>query len=198
MINFSFNSVQIQHIIGPAGRYLDWFYALNTYLPEYGINTKEQVAAFLAECCHESNNFTQLEENLNYSAERLLIVFPRYFSTLEDTQLYERQPMKIANRVYANRMGNGNEQSGDGWLYRGRGLIQITGKDNYIQLGIDDPNVLTSISGAVEGSCKYWEVNGLASLTDINDISRKVNGGTNGLQVREQLYNKILGILNEF
>ncbi len=122
---------QLQELL-PGNPYLSyWTDALNKILPEYEINSSLRVAAFLAQCAHESGNFKFLTENLNYRWESLRKVFPRYFPTDELAQQYARQPEKIANRVYANRMGNGDEASGDGWRYRGRGLIQLTGKDNY-------------------------------------------------------------------
>ena len=122
---------QLKECIG-NNPYLDqWAQALNAILPEYGINTPERVAAFVAQCAHESGNFRFLTENLNYKAESLVKVFPKYFKTLDEARAYERQPEKIANKIYANRMGNSDEASGDGWRYRGRGLIQLTGHDNY-------------------------------------------------------------------
>ena len=98
---------------------------------KYEINTLNRAAGFLAQCSHESNNFRILEENLNYSADALIKVFPKYFKSLDEAKLYARNPEKIANKVYANRMGNGDEASGDGFKYRGRGFIQLTGKNNY-------------------------------------------------------------------
>lgn len=204
---FSFNSSLLSTILNKNPNYLDWFRSLNTYLPVSNINTVNRVSAFLAQCCHESNNFITLEENLNYSATRLIEIFPTHFSNLQEANTYDRKPIKIANRVYANRMGNGDEKSGDGWNYRGRGLIQLTGKNSYLQYSTDvfnnnsaqlDPSLLTTTDGAVQSACWFWTKNNLNVLADqnnINAISRKINGGDNGLQERSQLYNKILSIL---
>ena len=113
-------------------RYIDhWYDAFQQLLPDYDINTPLRVAHFVAQCAHESGNFVFIEENLNYRAASLMSVFKKYFATMELAQQYEKKPEKIANRVYANRMGNSDEASGDGYRYRGRGLIQLTGKDNY-------------------------------------------------------------------
>ena len=112
-----------------------WHLPLNDAMAEYGITTPARQAAFLAQVAHESARLGVLEENLNYSAEGLVKVFPRHFPTLKAAALYARQPEKIASKVYANRLGNGDEESGEGWLYRGRGLIQITGADNYRACG---------------------------------------------------------------
>ena len=112
--------------------YLDhWTEALNKILPDYGIDTPQRVAAFVAQAAHESGNFTALHENLNYRAVTLRKVFPKYFPTDEMAAQYAQKPERIANRVYANRMGNGDEASGEGWYFRGRGIVQITGKNNY-------------------------------------------------------------------
>ena len=108
-----------------------WYDALEQLLDDYEINTPLRVAHFIAQCAHESGNFVFIKENLNYKAASLMTTFKKYFPTLELAQQYEKRPEKIANRVYANRMGNGDEASGDGWRYCGRGLIQLTGKDNY-------------------------------------------------------------------
>ena len=109
----------------------EWHEALDQLLPDYEIDTPQRVAAFIAQCAHESGNFRFLRENLNYSAKGLMTTFKKYFPTEALATQYQRQPERIANRVYANRMGNGDEASGDGWRYCGRGLIQLTGKDNY-------------------------------------------------------------------
>ena len=112
--------------------YIDhWYEALEQLLDDYEINTPLRVAHFIAQCAHESGNFVFIKENLNYKAASLRKVFPKYFPTDELAAQYANRPERIANRVYANRMGNGDEASGDGWRYCGRGLIQLTGKDNY-------------------------------------------------------------------
>ena len=122
---------QLQQII-PKNKYVSyWYDALRQLLPQYEINTSERKAAFLAQCAHESGGFVFIKENLNYRWQSIRKVFPKYFPTDALAQQYEKQPQKIANRVYANRMGNGPEESGDGWRFCGRGLIQVTGRDNY-------------------------------------------------------------------
>ena len=108
----------------------DWHEQLLEVLPQYEIDTPNRVAAFIAQCGHESAGFTVLQENLNYSADGLKKIFGKYFPTAELAKQYARKPEMIANRVYGNRMGNGDEDSGDGYKYRGRGIIQITGKNN--------------------------------------------------------------------
>ena len=119
----------------PKNPYIDyWYNALSQLLPDYEINNAKRIAAFIAQCSHESGGFTALEENLNYKAATLRKIFPKYFPTDEIANQYASMPNKqqaIANKVYANRMGNGDESSGDGFKYKGRGLIQLTGKDNY-------------------------------------------------------------------
>jgi len=150
--------------------YLDhWADALNNILPDYGIDTPQRVAAFIAQAAHESGNFNALHENLNYRAATLRKVFPKYFPTDELANQYASQPNKaelIANRVYANRMGNGDEASGDGYRYCGRGLIQLTGKNNYqafadsIETPVEEiPEFLQTFEGAVQSACWFWETN---------------------------------------
>ena len=109
----------------PKNPYIDqWHHALSQLLPDYEINTPQRIAAFIAQCAHESGNFVFLSENLNYKAESLVKIFGKYFKDIGTAKQYEKQPAKIANKIYADRMGNGNEASGDGFKYRGRGLIQ--------------------------------------------------------------------------
>ena len=175
-----------------------WCDALNKILPDYEINTPERVAAFIAQCAHESGGFKSLRENLNYRAESLMRTWPRHFPTMEIAQQYARQPERIANRAYANRMGNGNEASGDGWRYAGRGLIQLTGKNNYtafansIDMPLDEvPAYLETFDGAVHSACWFWATNNLNQFADTGDIrtmTRRINGGLNGLEDREQHY----------
>jgi putative chitinase len=154
---------------------------------------------FLAQCGHESANFTRFKENLNYSAEGLLKTFPKYFKTKELAEKCARQPEKIANVVYANRMGNGNSESGDGWKYRGRGAIQITGFNNYksienylISYGIceyegeitQNPELLEKCPFCIYSACAYWKINKLDSITDFKLLTKRINGGTIGLSER--------------
>jgi putative chitinase len=180
--------------------------ALNTMLPKYEINTLNRVAGFLAQCGHESANFTVLRENLNYSARGLLLTFPKYFRPTSLADQYARKPEKIANRVYANRMGNGNELSGDGYKYRGRGAIQLTGKDNYtlfaksINKSVDDTiQYLETLEGALESACWFWNTRKLNSVCDRDDIvrlSRLINGGTKGLEDRKSRYERAKKVLS--
>ena len=195
---------QLAQII-PKNPYIDqWCDALNKLLPDYEINTPRRVAAFIAQCAHESGYFMFLKENLNYRAESLMRTWPRHFPTMEIAQQYARQPERIANRAYANRMGNGDEASGDGWRYSGRGLIQLTGKNNYeafaesIETPVEEiPAYLETFEGAVQSACWFWETNNLNRFADNNDIltlTRRINGGTIGLEDRMQKYAKALEI----
>ena len=162
-------------------------------------------AAFLAQVAHESASFTAVKENLNYSQKALRAVFGKYFPTDELAKEYARQPEKIANRVYANRMGNGDEASGDGWKFRGRGLIQLTGKNNYNECGNDlnmnliaGPIWLESTQGAVRSALWYWDKNKLNTYADVEDmrgLTKRINGGYHGLDDRIAKYNKAKEIL---
>ena len=169
-----------------------------TILDLYEVNTKLRLAHFFSQISHESG-LKPIAENLNYSAQGLMQTFSKYFTT-NDSLLFARKPEKIANRVYANRMGNGNESSGDGWKYRGRGFIQITGKINYFQLANDtdldclkNPDLLLQEANAMISALWFWNKAGLNKLADKNDIkgiTRKINGGTIGLAHRQELFNK--------
>lgn len=156
---------------------------------------------FLAQCAHESGGFRVVSENLNYSVDGLKKVFPKYFTYGRNPIKYARRPEKIANVVYANRLGNGDEKSGDGWKYHGRGIIQITGKYNYDlclkAIGRDDPEYLSTPEGAVLSAIWFWKKNVLYKEFDIVTISKRVNGGVNGLNDRKEQYKKIKGVLNE-
>jgi putative chitinase len=179
--------------------YLDhWAEALNKILPDYGIDTPQRVAAFIAQAAHESGGFTALHENLNYRAVTLRKVFPKYFPTDDMAAQYAQQPERIANRVYANRMGNGPEESGDGFRYCGRGLIQLTGQQNYqnfadsIETPLEQiPDFLQTFEGAVQSACWFWENNNLNQYADTDDIltmTKRINGGTIGLEDRKKHY----------
>jgi putative chitinase len=185
--------------------YLDqWCEALNKILPDYEINTPQRVAAFVAQAAHESGNFTALHENLNYRAVTLRKVFPKYFPTDDMAAQYAQQPERIANRVYANRMGNGPEESGDGFRYCGRGLIQLTGKSNYqafadsVQMPVEEvPAFLATFEGAIQSACWFWESNNLNQYADSGDIltmTKRINGGTIGLADRQAHYNHALQV----
>ena len=179
--------------------------AFNKVFEKYQINTKERVAGFLAQCGHESLDFTILKENLNYGAKGLRGTFGKYFPDDATAAKYERKPEMIANRVYASRMGNGNEASGDGYKYRGRGAIQLTGHDNYtafakdIGKSIDETiTYLETLEGAIESACWFWKKNGLNEVADKKDITlmtKKINGGTIGLEDRTKHWNNNLQVL---
>jgi putative chitinase len=205
---FDFTKQQLAQII-PGNPYLDyWYNALNEILPDYNIDTPHRVAAFLAQCAHESGGFRALKENLNYRAETLRKIFPKYFPTDELARQYASMPNKqeaIANRVYASRMGNGDEASGDGYRYCGRGLIQLTGKTNYewfaasLEIPVEEASeYLQTFEGAVQSACWFWESNNLnkeADAGDIKTMTRKINGGFIGLEDRIKHYNHALHVL---
>lgn len=202
---FEFKKEQLGEMVG-KNPYLDnWHSAICEILPVYEINTPERVAAFIAQCAHESGNFRWLKENLNYKAESLTKTFKKYFPTLEEAKQYEKNPQKIANKVYANRMGNGDEASGDGFRYLGRGLIQLTGKNNYtlFAAAVDTPleeipEYLQTFEGAVQSACWFWEQNNLNQWADKKDIltlTKRINGGTIGLEDRIKHFNHALHVL---
>jgi putative chitinase len=202
---FNFTQQQLAQMI-PGNPYVpQWYHALCQILPEYGINTPPRVAAFVAQCAHESGNFRLLKENLNYSAASLMRVWPSRFPTPEIAQQYAMNQEKIANRAYCDRMGNGSEASGDGWKYAGKGLIQLTGKDNYtwfaesIETPLDQiPEYLQTFEGAVQSACWFWETNNLNQWADAGDIltlTKRINGGTIGLEDRKKHYAHALHVL---
>ena len=186
----------------PGNPYLDqWCNALNEILPDYGIDTPQRVAAFVAQCAHESGNFRALKENLNYRWETLRKLFSKYFPTDDLAKAYASMPNKqeaIANRIYASRMGNGDEQSGDGFRFCGRGLIQLTGRDNYtffagsLDIPVEEAaEYLQTFEGAVQSACWFWETNNLNQWADKDDIltlTKRINGGTIGLEDRKKHY----------
>lgn len=171
---------------------------LNDAMAEFQINTPARQASFLAQVGHESSHLCATVENFNYGAERLQVVFPKYFPTRETAEAYARQPMRIASRVYALRMGNGGEGTRDGWNYRGRGLIQITGKDAYTACGqalgcdlLANPQFLEAPPLAARSAAWWWKAHGCNELADAGDqvrVTRRVNGGTNGLAERLALF----------
>ena len=150
----------------------------------------------MAQCGHESADFTVLEENLNYGAKGLLGLFKKYFPSEDLAKQYERKPEKIANRIYASRMGNGDEASGEGYAHRGRGAIQLTGKLNYqafansIGLSLEDAiTYCGTMDGAIESACWFWTKNKLNAIADKKDVllmTKKINGGTIGLEDRKK------------
>ena len=190
----------------PKNPYVDhWHHALSQLLPDYDINTPQRIAAFVAQCSHESGGFVALKENLNYRAVTLRKIFPKYFPTDELANAFAGKPEMIANRVYASRMGNGDEASGDGFRYCGRGLIQLTGKSNYqafadsLEMNVEDvPDYLSTFEGAAQSACWFWESNNLnrfADSGDIKSLTKAINGGYIGLEDRIQHYDHALHIL---
>jgi len=179
---------------------------INRQMAAYGINTPLRVAHFIAQLAHESGSFKYTSENLNYSASALRSVFGKYFPVQEIANDYARKPQLIAGRVYADRMGNGDEKSNEGWKYRGRGYIQLTGKDNYTQLTketgfdfINNPDELANNPKyAILAACWYWnsrQLNKYADQDNIREVTLRVNGGYNGLEDRSEFLNKAKSIL---
>jgi putative chitinase len=181
-----------------------WLIPLQFTCEKFDINTPERVAGFLAQIGHESGGFRFTSENLNYRAEALTRVWPSRFPP-GIAESYAMQPEKIANRAYADRMGNGDEASGDGWKYRGRGLIQLTGKDNYAAFSLDadnealvNPDLVAEPELAALSAGWFWKKNGLNALADNRDIvgmTRRINGGTNGLDDRQMRYSRLMSVL---
>ena len=203
--DFEFTETKLSQIITNNQYVNEWFSALNTLLPDYDINTVPRVAAFVAQCAHESGGFKMLKENLNYRAVTLRKIFPKYFPTDELAEQYAGKQELIANKVYGGRMGNGDESSGDGFRYCGRGLIQLTGKNNYmafaesIETPVEDiPEFLGTFEGAVQSACWFWETNNLnqwADKSDILTLTKRINGGTIGLEDRIKHYNHAMHVL---
>jgi putative chitinase len=205
--DFEFTENKLSQIITNNQYVNDWFEALSKLLPDYDINTVPRVAAFLAQTAHESGGYKSLKENLNYRAETLMKVWPRYFPNMEIANQYAHKQEAIANRAYGGRMGNGPEASGDGFKYCGRGLIQLTGKDNYtsfaesIETPVEEiPEFLGTFEGAVQSACWFWENNNLNQFADSGDmltLTKRINGGTLGLDDRIKHYNHAMHILGD-
>ena len=186
-----------------------WAEAMANVFPTYDINTPQRVAAFLAQCGHESGGWTVFEENLNYSAQGLNSIFKKYFPTLESAQPYARHPEMIANKIYANRMGNGSPESGDGYKYRGRGPIQLTGKANYTSFAKDmfddweevvaNPDWVTYDKDfALMSAIWFWnshKLNHYADIADLKQMTKIINGGYIGLEDRIKHYNECIAEL---
>ena len=180
---------------------------LEEALPKHGIaDSRLRLAHFFAQVLHESGCMRFDMENLNYSSDALRKVFGKYFTTKEEADAYARNPEQIANRVYAHRMGNGDERSGDGWKYRGRGLIQLTGRSNYKAFAewvgdarvMDEPDLVSS-EYAVHSAVFFWvthDLNNLADKDDVVGVTTRINGGVNGLAHRRELLNKANGLLS--
>lgn len=202
---------ELARILPRARRAAEFVEPLNAAMQAFDIKGAPRIAAFLATCGHESADFSRLRENMNYSAERLIVVFPRYF-TREVAEEYEGDEERIANRVYSTRMGNGPEASGDGWRFRGGGLIALTGRDAYRRTGfalnVDleaHPERITEPSIACQSAAFYWKDRGLNALADAGDfraVSAIVNVGNrngkpNGWDDRLDRYKRALEVLNE-
>ena len=203
--DFDFTLAKFKECVGNPPNADHWFEALCEILPDYDINTVPRVAAFLAQTAHESGGYRAIRENLNYKAASLTKVWPRYFPSMDIALAYEKKPEKIANRAYANRMGNGPEESGDGWKFAGKGLIQLTGKDNYTRYAQSTEQTLeeasehlTTFEGCVQSAAWFWEANNLNQYADNGDIltmTKRINGGTIGLEDRKKHYNHALHVL---
>ena len=202
-----FTEDAVRQLIPKVKNFDEWYNNLLNTLPEYDIDTPKRVAAFMAQCGHESGGFTLMQENLNYSAKGLVGTFKEYFPTEAHAKPYERKPEMIANRVYANRMGNGDEASGDGWYFRGRGIVQITGKNNYTKCSqslfesnvlVENPDLLLESEYAIHSACWFWSaarLNELADISDMKTMTKRINGGYIGLEDRINHYNHAIEIL---
>ena len=205
---FDFTQDKLSNILTKNKEVSEWYGIMKTLLPKYSINTENRVAGFLAQCGHESLQFTVLKENLNYSSDALNRVFPKYFKNAgRDATEYHRQPEKIANVIYANRMDNGDTASGDGFRFRGRGVIQLTGRSNYTRFAESITKSLTEVvnyletkKGALESACWFWSTNGLNRYADSQDVvgmTKRINGGTIGLEDRKKHYEHALEVFGE-
>lgn len=209
---FDFTADHLKALLSGNPESGEWFEAMSKILPKYSIDTPERVAGFVAQCAHESNNFRSLEENLNYSEQALVSVFGRYFgeSPKRSAAEYARNPEMIANYVYqdefrSSKMGNVNE--GDGWLFRGRGLKQLTGRDNYTRFGKtvgmsaeEVAEYVATKKGALESACWFWDTadcNKFADAKDIVGMSKRINGGTIGLEDRQRRWEQALALFSD-
>jgi putative chitinase len=203
---FDFTLEKVAHLLHKNKEPEFWFNAMNEYLPKFGITTAARVAGFVAQGQHESGDFTVLQENLNYSAKGLRGVFGKYFPDDAIAAQYAKKPEMIANRVYGGRMGNGPEASGDGYKFRGRGILQLTGRANYTQCSRDlfgddtlanDPDLVRTPEYAIITACWFWYKNKLNEICDKGDIvllSKRINGGTIGLEDRIKHWNDALDV----
>lgn len=195
----------LKQILPLNKNFIAWLKPLNIGFLRMNITTPGAISMFMAQCSHESNQFITLVENLNYSADGLMKTFPKYFKTIQIASEYARQPEKIANKIYANRMGNGDEASKDGWKYRGKSILQCTGKNNHAafalskKMTVDDICAyLLTVEGSVEFALFFWETNRLMKLVELKDVplaSKIINGGTIGLPHRTSEYVRIRKIL---
>lgn len=210
---FQFTQNQLEEFLNQKSDSDQWYQALCEFLPVYDVSTDVRVAAFLAQTHHESAGYQHLSENLNYRWQSLMRVWPRHFPNEQVAKAYAHDPERIANRAYANRMGNGDEASGDGWRYRGQGLIQLTGRNNQSMFAQDAgmplsemSDYLGTYSGAVHSACWFWHVNRLNRWVDDNDfdglsdainIGRKTekHGDAHGFQDRLNQFHRAMQIL---
>jgi len=205
---FDFTKEHLAEIISDDAD--NWYDALCKLLPKYGITTERRVAHFLSQCAHESGGFKTLEENLNYSAKALRAVFGRYFGDAPkaDADEYARNPEMIANRVYNDtyrKYKMGNTQEGDGWRFRGRGLKQLTGRENYTNFGKsvgmtaeEAAEYVATPAGAIESACWFWDTKKLNNIADTDDVvkmTKIINGGNIGLEDRQKRYAHALKVL---
>lgn len=209
-MNFNFTKEHLAACIPGNTKVDQWYTALCEILPKYDINTSRRVAHFISQCAHESNNFRNLEENLNYSADALTKVFGRYFGAppKRNAADFARNPEKIANYVYQDEFRQakmGNVNPGDGWKFRGRGLKQLTGRDNYTRFGKSigmtaeqAADYVATEKGAIESAGWFWDTNKLNVIADTDNVvlmTKRINGGNIGLDDRQQRYNKAIQIL---
>jgi putative chitinase len=206
---FDFTAEKLAKCIKKNKKPNEWYEGLREQLPKFAIVTPARVAGFISQCQHESLDFTILTENLNYGAKGLRTIFKKYFPNDQIAAQYERKAEKIANRVYANRMGNGDENSGDGFKFRGRGLIQLTGRSNYTQCSrdlfgddclVDDPDLLLNPEWAILSACWFWHKNKLNDICDKGDVillSKRINGGTIGLADRIHHWNLCIELFED-
>ena len=210
-MSFELQKEQLAALI-PGNKDVDaWHAALVEVMPKYGINTERRAAHFISQCAHESGNFRTLEENLNYSEKALNAVFGRYFGAApkRNAAEYARKPEKIANYVYQDEFRSkggqmGNVKDGDGWLFRGRGLKQLTGRNNYTGFGKsigmtaeEAAEYVATPKGAVESACWFWDTNKLNTIADTDDVvkmTKKINGGNIGLADRQARYKKAMEV----
>lgn len=212
-MSFPMTEAQLKAMINNNPKSAEWFEALAEIMPKYEIDTPERIAGFIAQCAHESADFKRLEENLNYSEKALLSVFGRYFGKggkKRNAAEYARNPEMIANYVYQDEFRTkkgamGNVEEGDGWRFRGRGLKQLTGRNNYTAFGKsvgmsaeEAAEYVATPKGAVESACWFWDTNKLNAIADTGDIvkmTKKINGGTIGLEDRKKRYEQAMAIL---
>ena len=208
---FDFTEEKLAKILTRNKKVHEWYDAMVVQLPQFDVTTPKRVAAFVAQCAHESADFSVLSENLNYSADALNKLFGKYFIKAgRDSTPYHRKPEMIANVIYANRMGNGDTASGEGYKFRGRGPIQLTGKDNYWKFAndffedpetvMDDPDLVTDdVPTSLYSALWFWNKNNLNKFADAGDIkgmTKVINGGYIGLEDRIKHYEHAIHVLS--